>query len=62
MFDRGLVSVDADHNILVSPKAVSDNDIARLLTPDRRILLPPDPARHPHPQYLNWHRSHVFKG
>ena len=62
MFDRGLVSVDADHNILVSPKAVSDNDIARLLTPDRRLLLPPDPARHPHPQYLDWHRSHVFKG
>lgn len=62
MFDRGLVSVDPDHRILVASKGVSEHDITRLLTPDRRLLLPHDPARHPHPQYLDWHRSLVFKG
>lgn len=62
MFDRGLVAVDSQHCILVASQGVSADAITRLLTPDRRLILPPDPAAHPHPEFLNWHRRRIFKG
>jgi putative restriction endonuclease len=62
MFDRGLVSVADDHTILVARDAVGEDATVRLLTPDRRLLLPSDPTECPHPSYLAWHRENVFKG
>jgi putative restriction endonuclease len=60
MFDRGLVSIDDDHRILVAqdhlPQAV-----AQLLLPDRRLLLPMAAHLRPHPRYLSLHRA-GFKG
>lgn len=62
MFDRGLVSVDKDHAILVAKGALGMEEQARLLTPERRLILPDDPTDWPHPAYLAWHRENVFKG
>lgn len=62
MFDRGLVSVEEDHTILVARGSIADEVAGRLLTPDRRLILPVDPADRPHPAYLDWHRRERFKG
>ncbi len=62
MFDRGLVSVDDDMALLIAPDSVASEIAARLFVPDRRLILPEDPAKAPHPSYLRWHRTNCFKG
>ncbi|MDF2232126.1 HNH endonuclease [Albimonas sp. CAU 1670] len=61
MFDRGLVSINDDHSILVAKDRLPPGAEA-LLRPERRLLLPEDAASRPHPAYLKWHRDTVFKG
>ena len=62
MFDRGLISVDEDgQSILIASDRVPDT-ARRLLTPNRRLLLPADARALPHPAYLEYHRKVVFKG
>ena len=46
--------------ILIAKKYVPD-PILRLLNPDRKVRLPPSRALHPHPVFLQYHRS-LFKG
>lgn len=60
MFDRGLISVAEDHSILVSHNKVDVATLARLLDPGGRLLLPARKRDHPHPDYLRYHREHVF--
>ncbi len=62
MFDRGLVAVDSDHNILVAKGSVADEVVTRLLTPDRKLILPTNPHARPHAAFLDWHRNSRFKG
>lgn len=62
MFDRGLVSVDEDMALLIARDSVASEIAARLFVPDRRLILPDDPAKAPHPSYLRWHRTTCFKG
>lgn len=62
MFDRGLLSVDGDGAILTADGSIAREVADRLLTPDRRLILPADPALRPHPAYLQWHRDNRFKG
>ncbi len=50
-----------EHEILMARKLVPD-PIKRLLNPDGKILLPADSRLHPHPQFLRYHREHIFKG
>lgn len=57
MFDRGLISVAADHRILVSHNKVDLDTARRLIRPEQRLTLPADPRYHPHPDYLAWHRE-----
>ena len=61
LFDRGLVSVDDERRILLSPQGVPD-DLDRLILPGRRLLDADSAAHQPHPAYLRWHRENVFKG
>ncbi|MGE0822512.1 MAG: HNH endonuclease [Candidatus Binatia bacterium] len=61
MFDRGLLSLTDDYEILTVKKLVPD-PVKRLLNPDGKILLPVDPRRCPHPQFLRYHREQIFKG
>ncbi len=62
MFDRGLISIDEDHSILVAKDKVPADTVERLIIPDRQLLLPDDPRALPHPTYLKYHRERVFKG
>jgi len=61
MFDRGLVSVDDDLSILIAADRVPDA-ATRLFRPEGRILATARPDWRPHPQFLRYHREHVFKG
>ncbi|WP_413868099.1 HNH endonuclease [Albidovulum sp.] len=62
MFDRGLVSVDADNALLIARGSIAAEVAGRLFVPDRRLIVPSDPSLRPHPAYLDWHRQHRFKG
>lgn len=62
MFDRGLVSVGSEGQILVTKDPETQTMAARLLLPDRRVLLPSDVASRPHASYFTWHRETIFKG
>lgn len=62
MFDRGLVSVDDDFSLLIARDSVATDIASRLFVPDRRLILPDDPTKAPHPAYLRWHRENCFKG
>lgn len=61
LFDRGLVSISDDYEILVADKLVPEPAL-RMLNPDRQIRRPNDPALWPHPHYLRFHRENIFKG
>jgi putative restriction endonuclease len=60
MFDRGLLSIDDDFRILRAG-GVPD-DVARLIRPEARLLLPDDDSLRPHSSFLRFHREWVFKG
>jgi putative restriction endonuclease len=61
MFDRGLISVEDDYSLLTAASSIPDS-VARLISPERRLRLPSRPEHRPHPQFLRYHRKHVFKG
>lgn len=60
MFDRGLLTVDDNLDILTTSRGLQD-DSFRLIVPDRRLRVPPNSELRPHPQFLRWHRENVFK-
>jgi putative restriction endonuclease len=61
IFDRGLVSVDEDHRLLVAKDRLPDT-VGRLLKPDMRLCVPGRLDLQPHPQFLRYHREQIFKG
>ena len=60
LFDRGLISIDDDHRILVAKNKIPDQ-IRKLLNADGKIIAPNDQGFRPHPYYLRYHREHTFK-
>jgi putative restriction endonuclease len=61
MFDRGLIGLSSELDILVSRQV---NDVERvwsLVNPSRRATVPVNPAFRPHPRYLAWHRDNCFR-
>jgi putative restriction endonuclease len=60
-FDRGLVSATDDGRILTVERGMPI-ELQRILRPDRLLTRPKLPLLRPHPAFLSWHRSHVFKG
>ena len=63
MFDRSLISIGPPptYDILVTGRGLPD-PVLGLLDPDRRLRLLKDPALHPAPTYLDYHRTTIFKG
>jgi putative restriction endonuclease len=55
MFDRGLLSLSDDFEILKSRKL--NHDVSGLLRADGKALVPIDDQYKPHPEYLGWHRA-----
>lgn len=60
LFDRGLISIADNHEILVAKKHVPDQ-VARLLNDDRKLIVPRERSLQPNPYYLKFHRECVFK-
>jgi len=61
MFDRGLITVADDHEIMIS-RHVNDEAGARaIINKTGRILIPARAADRPHPRFLRWHRENRFK-
>ena len=58
MFDRGLLSLSDDYEILVSRKVNNTDEVDRLINKDRQAILPSNEANWPHPRYMKWHREH----
>jgi len=62
MFDRGLISLSDNFEILIS-RQVNDLDRVRgLLNHTGRALVPDRSSLRPHPHFLAWHRENCFKG
>ncbi|TIP23095.1 MAG: restriction endonuclease [Mesorhizobium sp.] len=61
MFDRGLISLSDDLEILISRQVNDLDSVQAFINTSRRAL----PARRqfdrPHPRFLQWHREHCFK-
>jgi putative restriction endonuclease len=61
MFDRGLISLADDLEVLVSRQANDPDSVRSLINKSGRALEPRRPLDRPHPHFLQWHRDHCFK-
>jgi putative restriction endonuclease len=62
MFDRGLISLSDEGEILLSRKINDVESVERLVHSNRMARLPSRPEHRPNPRYLEWHRSNCFYG
>jgi putative restriction endonuclease len=61
MFDRGLISLSNDLEILVSRQVNDPDAVWGFLNKSRRANLPNRPTDRPHGSFLEWHRTYCFK-
>ncbi len=61
MFDRGLLSLADDLEILVSRQANDPGSIRAVINKTGYALAPTRMTDRPHPHFLGWHRDHCFK-
>ena len=62
-FDTGLISLDDDYQVIVSPSMSEQGPTASMLTQlrDKRIWLPRDGEHYPAQDALTWHREKVMR-
>jgi putative restriction endonuclease len=61
MFDRGLISLSDDLEILISRQANDPDGVRAFINKSGRALAPQRSFERPHPHFLRWHREHCFK-
>lgn len=61
MFDRGLISLSDDLEILVSRQANDPEGVRSFINKSGRAIPPLSEAHRPHPNFLAWHRQNCFK-
>ncbi|MBR1220597.1 HNH endonuclease [Bradyrhizobium sp. U87765 SZCCT0131] len=61
MFDRGLISLSDDLEILVSRQTNNPDEIRSIINKSGQALPPRRGSDRPHPHFLRWHREHCFK-
>ncbi|MGJ8537136.1 MAG: HNH endonuclease [Parasphingopyxis sp.] len=61
MFDRGLISLNDDHEILVSRASNDPDSVWKMVNPSGKAIVPARDVNQPHPAFLAWHREHCFK-
>ena len=63
-FDTGLISLDDDYQVIVSPLMSEQGPTDGMLTQlrDKRIWTPEDDRHHPDKGAVEWHRMKVLRG
>lgn len=61
MFDRGLISLSDELEILISRHVNDAESVRGFINKTGRALTPARFADRPHPQVLDWHRKNCFK-
>ena len=61
MFDRGLISLADDLEILISRQTNNPQEIRSIINKSGQALAPHRISARPHPHFLKWHREHRFK-
>lgn len=61
MFDRGLISLSDNLEILISRHANDADAVRSFLNKSGRATVPRRTNERPHPHFLQWHREHCFK-
>ena len=61
MFDRGLIGLSDDLDILISRQVNDRPSVEAILNKTGKALVPELSAMQPHPAFLGWHREHCFK-
>lgn len=61
MFDRGLIGITDDREILISRHVNDAAGVRAIINKTGRILTPARIADQPHPHFLRWHRENCFK-
>jgi putative restriction endonuclease len=61
MFDRGLISLADDLEILISRRTNDPQGVRSIINKSGRALGPRRTSDRPHPHFLKWHRERCFK-
>lgn len=61
MFDRGLISLSNDFEILVSRQVNDIESVRAFINKDGKAFTPIRETDWPHPHFLEWHRDYRFK-
>ncbi|RAZ90657.1 restriction endonuclease [Mesorhizobium hawassense] len=61
MFDRGLISLSDDLEILISRQVNDRDSVQGFINKTHRALRPRRQSDRPHPRFLQWHRECCFK-
>ncbi|MGJ3260979.1 MAG: HNH endonuclease [Rhodospirillales bacterium] len=58
MFDRGLISLADDFEILISRKVNDVDGVKAFINKSGQAFVPEDASQQPHPRFLAWHRKY----
>ena len=61
MFDRGLISLSDDLEILISRQTNNPQEIRSIINKSGHALAPPRMSDRPHPHFLKWHRRALLQ-
>jgi putative restriction endonuclease len=61
MFDRGLIGIADNHEILISRYVNDTASVRAMINKTGRVLTPTRAVDQPHPHFLRWHRENCFK-
>jgi putative restriction endonuclease len=61
MFDRGLLSLSENLDVMISRQVNDPDGVRALINPTGRAIVPAEISKRPHPRFLEWHRTNCFK-
>lgn len=61
MFDRGMIGLSDDLDILVSRQSNNIDAVTSLINDSGQLIAPVRLAERPHAEFVQWHRAHCFK-
>lgn len=58
MFDRGLIGVSDDQNVIIHRKVNDREGVEAIINSTGKLITPEREGDRPHPKFLAWHREH----